>query len=42
MVRMMQPMKKNVELQGTMPKRTKVPHQYKDIMKDFADKHAST
>ena len=42
MVRMMQPMKKNVELQGTMPKPTKVPHQYKDIMKDFADKHAST
>jgi len=41
MVRMMQPMRKNVEMQGTMPRPSKVPHQYKDIMKDFADKHAS-
>jgi len=41
MVRMMQPMKKNVEMRGSMPKPSKIPHQYKDIMKDFADKTAS-
>ncbi len=40
MVRHMKPMKKNVEMQVTVP-RPKVPFQYKDIMKDFADKHAS-
>ena len=38
---MMQPMKKNVEMRGSMPKPSKIPHQYKDIMKDVADKTAS-
>ena len=41
MVRMMQPMIKNVEMQGSLTKPSKIPHQYKDILKDFADKHAS-
>ena len=42
MVRMMQPLKKNVEMQGSIPRPTKIPHRYKEIMKDFADKTAST
>jgi hypothetical protein len=41
MVRMMQPMKKNVEVQGVLPRSSKVPYQYRSIMKDFEAKHAS-
>lgn len=42
MVRHMQPMKKNVERHQSLPAPTKVPIQYREIMKAYADKTALT
>ncbi len=42
MVRHMQPMKKNEERHQAMPAPTKVPIQYREIMKAYADKTALT
>ena len=42
MVRHMQPMKKNMEHHQSLPAPTKVPAQYREIMKAYAEKTALT